>query len=208
MLTAFKLAPENPVISQSLAWLALSQDQYVEGLDWFRQAALLDPEDPSSIAEIARVLIDLGLLEEGGFWLTRLRDMDPQSCLVGSLAVSFAEQAGDQDRVLELTAKDLERVPAEPGNICYYPIDFYLWNMSKRGQVQEALNYLASLVPELPDYSGVITDNRRTWYWQALSAHLLAEVMEPESFQQLYDQYSQAVFVEYPNSLNSLHLSI
>jgi hypothetical protein len=71
--------------------------------------------------------------------------------------------------------------------------------MSDQDRAREALDYLASLIPEIQDYSQVIIDNRRNYYIQNMSILLLAELMDQADYRQLYLDYAKAVLAEYPN---------
>jgi TolB-like protein len=181
LLTAARVAPQNPMIRFVLGNLALEQGEFGESLDWRRQATLLDPDDPVLFSRIARAFYDVGLIEEGDHWFGKVRAMNPDPCQVWSLEAHAADAAGDHDRLIERTSNDLAAVVLQP-NFCYFPIDYFIWTMSELGRSQQAIDYLEELIPDI--YSGTaIADNRRQQYIQGMAMWLHSDVMDKESYQ-------------------------
>ena len=187
LLTAARVAPQNPMIRHILGNLALEQDEFGESLEWRRQATLLDPGDPVLFSMIARAFYDVGLIEEGDHWFGKVKTMNPDPCQVWSIEAHAADAAGDHDRLLERVSNDLAAVVSQP-NFCYFPIDYFAWTMSELGRSQQALDYLEELIPDI--YGGTaIAGNRRQLYIQALAIWLHSDVMDKESFQSLTTNY-------------------
>ena len=201
LLTAYELAPQNPDLAITLAYLESYLENYVKAFEWFYLATKLDPGDTIILTQIAKTYYDLGMQEEGDYWLDQMRTKGAEQCLIDGLEVISAELSDDHTRIIESAKRDLEKLAADE-QICYFPVDHYVWTMYEEDRAQEALDYLHSLVPEIKDYSTVIVDNRRHYYIQAMSVNLQSQVMEASAFQEMYKVHSEAMAEAYPNMLD------
>jgi tetratricopeptide (TPR) repeat protein len=199
LLTALKLAPDNPDLYNTLGWLAHNQEDFVEAMNWFRQAVIADPEDPHLASVIASIFYSFGLLREGDFWLDRVRSIDPNRMdLIVRLEIMSAAAAQDQDRLLEVVEGTLPLVLS--ADVDYFlPSVYYPALMSARGRSQEALDHLTELIPDLQDYSKLTGKNRFSQNLQFTSFGLQGDVLDEESFNQLAASYVIAAEALYPD---------
>ncbi len=199
LLTALKLAPDNPDLYNTLGWLAHNQEDFVEAMDWFRQAVIADPEDPQLASEIASIFYEFGLLREGDFWLDRVRSIDPNRMdLIIALEILGATAAQDQDRLLEVLEGTLPLVLS--AEVDYFlPSVYYPSVMSALGRSQEALDRLTELIPDLQDYSKPSGKSRLSQNLQFTSFGLQGDVLDEESFNQLAASYVRAAAALYPD---------
>jgi tetratricopeptide (TPR) repeat protein len=197
LLTALKLDSQNPNIPSTIGRLYLEQYEFAQGLDWLRKAAELDPADLELLFQIALSFHLLDFPEQGNTWLEKMRAVDAGSCLIKRIEVVSADREGDRERVIQMTARDLGLVIRQP-QFCYFPVDYYAWNMSSSGRTDEAIEYLASLHPDISDLSRLIKDNRRAGYIQQVRLWLLSELMDPADYREIYTAYEEILFKEYP----------
>jgi tetratricopeptide (TPR) repeat protein len=197
-LTTLKLAPDNPDLYNTLGWLAHNQEDFVEAMDWFRQAVIADPEDPQLASEIASIFYEFGLLREGDFWLDRVRSIDPNRMdLIIALEILGATAAQDQDRLLEVLEGTLPLVLS--AEVDYFlPSVYYPSVMSALGRSQEALDRLTELIPDLQDYSKLSGQSRLSMNLQFTSFGLQGDVLDEESFNQLAASYVRAADAHLP----------
>jgi TolB-like protein len=191
LLTAAEIAPQNPLIPQTLGYLAFNQGRYAEGLEWSRRAAVLDPDDPLLTKDIASVFYALDMLDEGDYWYEQTEARASDECLMVSLEATAADAASDTERLLERVTNDLERSVADP-DFCksfQVPIDYFVWTMSELDQSQQALDYLEELVPTLYD-GKILPGHKQRQYIQILAVFLHYDVMDTESFREFARGYN------------------
>jgi len=199
LLTALQLKPENSETYVALGYLALGENNYAEGIDWFRQALMADPDNHVHIWRIAGELYDVGLVSEGDQWFDRFRSAYPDQLdhLHADLELRAAVAAQDQDRLLEVLQRDVAR--ALTGEVDFFlPIVFYPAMMSTHGRSEEALEYLTKLIPELQDYS-VLVEGKSAQLMQLISFGLQRDLMDREEFQKLTDVLVKAHDAANPN---------
>jgi TolB-like protein/tetratricopeptide (TPR) repeat protein len=197
LLTALKIAPDNPQLYMTLGVLAESQGEFVESMNWFRQAHIADPESAEFAAVIARSFYHFGLLQEGDPWLERARLIDPDYDLVGN-EIYRAAEARDQDRLLELVERALPLVLT--AEVDYFlPTVYYPAILSSQGRSQEALDHLTGLIPAMQDYSKLVDGNRFAQYMQIVSFNLQSDVMDRDSFERLAQSMVKAIEAQYPD---------
>jgi tetratricopeptide (TPR) repeat protein len=164
-----------------LAWL---QGELAEALHWYRQAFLLDRDDPSVMSRIASAFYEMGMLAEGDYWAMLVRTRNPDACLISMLETESAELAEDYDRLLETVRRGLT-IAVSRERFCFAHVDYYLWTMSKLGRSQEAIDFLSELVPGLRNYAIVAGENKNVSYIHAMSAFLHVDLMDAEDFRDM-----------------------
>ena len=204
LLTALKLAPDNPELYKKLGELAHDQEDFVEAMDWFRQAVIADPEDPQLTYEIARKFYVFGLVREADLWFDRVRSIGPDRIdLIVALEITSAAAAQDQDRLLEVLERALPLVLSREVNY-FLPTVYYPSVMSARGRSQQALDHLTELIPDLQDYSKLIDNSRFSQYLQLISFGLQGDVLDEESFKQLAASFLRVFVAAYPDFRDNL----
>ncbi len=198
LLTALKIAPANPEFYRYLAELARSHENFVEALDWNRQALVADPEDPEIAISVARTFYQFGLLSEGDQWFDRVRAMNSgRDDLIFRLEIESAAAVQDQDRLIEVLEKGIALTISAEG-YDYLSTVYYPSVMSEQGRSQEALDYLTGLIPELQDYSKLIRTNRYEHFMQGQTFLLQQDVMDQESFEHLAEGFAKVAHAQYP----------
>ncbi len=198
LLTALKLAPENPRIPRMLGNLAMRQDRYPEGFEWLRKAWELDVDDREPLRDITMALYDLELFQQGDYWQAKALDPDENSCTNDAMRVIELDAKGAHEPLIEMLSEGLQQA-ADNFDFCYFPEERYIWTMAEEGRIGEALEYLGSLDPRVLDFDQLIEDNIKLWIWQAMALWASAAVMEPEVFRQTYERYMEDVFAVYPD---------
>lgn len=199
LLTALEIAPDNPELYGNLAWLAHSQENFVESMDWFRQALIADPESVQPVYFLARNFYAFGLLLEGDLWFDRLRSAAPDRIdLIIELEIVAADAAKDPDRLIDVLERALPLVLTAEADY-FRPTVHYPSIMSMQGRSQEALDYLTGLIPRLQDYSQLVDDNRFAQYLQIVSFNLQQDLLDRESFEQIAQGFVKNIEVQYPN---------
>jgi len=203
LLTALEIAPDNPGLYMNLAWLAHSQEDFGESLDWFRKGLSVDPEDAQFAANIARIFYEFGLLQKGDVWSGRVRTISPERTdLIMGLEIEAAAAAKDQSRLLEVVERALPLVLT--AEVDYFlPTIYYPSIMSEQGRSQEGLDYLAEVIPGVLDYTRLIDDNRFAQYLQLVSFNLEQDLMDRESFQELAELVVNNIEARYPDIYDS-----
>ena len=203
MLAALEIAPDNPNLYMNLAWLAQSQEDFVEALDWFRRGLIVDPQETKFAFSIARTFYQFGLLQEGNEWSERVLAMSPERIdLIMGLEIAAAAAAKDQSRLLEVVERALPLVLT--AEVDYFlPTIYYPSIMGEQGRAQEALDYIADLIPGVLDYTKLIDDNRFALYLQLISFNLQQDLLDPESFQMLAELVVKTSEARYPDIYDS-----
>ncbi|MCZ6717562.1 MAG: tetratricopeptide repeat protein [Gammaproteobacteria bacterium] len=185
LLTALKLAPDNPLIYWRLGMAAIDRGELARGLDWVRQAAEVDPGDPVLPLILARRFNWLGLFQERDYWAERTRAIAPESHLVRELEILAAVSRHDQDEVIKLTQTTIEQILDGEIDSGFTPFVTAHYNqaMHDKGLSKQALDFLIARQPGIDDLS-VLPDNWTAIRLQAFSFSLWADVLDEQSFRE------------------------
>jgi hypothetical protein len=133
-------------------------DNLPAALDWMREASLVDREDHEIAALLAKDLYQLGLPEEGDYWLARVQALAPASGLARSLEVDRAAAREDPEQVIALAsaaiADQVEDRQGAYGDSMFRYVD----TMTKAGRAREAYDFLVSVRPEITQYDQIASD--------------------------------------------------
>ena len=192
LLTALEIAPDNPMLHINIAFIELERENYVEAFDWFRQASVIDPSDPVATLRLAEFFYLFDLSEQGDAWLAHGRPIGPDRKSLNrykrDLELISASVARDDERLLELTESALA-ADLEEDIDTFWPIQYYVELMARRGQARAALDYLSGLVPGLEDYTRLAGATRASFYTQGISSWLQQYVMDRESYRESMATY-------------------
>jgi len=148
-----QLAPDNPNIYSDLALLELESNNLPVALKWRRKATEVDPQDHELAAEIAELLYDLELPEEGDRWFARVKALVPDSPAQHQLEIERAVARKEYDRAIALAEKVIAAQVEDRRGAFSIPLFTYRLLMLNSGRAKEAYDFLVSVRPEITDYS-------------------------------------------------------
>ena len=195
LLFARNLAPHNPDVLWQLAMTNFDAGETVAGLDWARQAAELDTDDPALSGNLALRFYDMGFTKAGDYWRQRALDADPnQRGTALMLSMNAAVARGDGDDLLKLAKEIIDEGLGTQANTGL-PVALAVWlysvEMHNRGLSREALDYLVGREPRFAEHEWLPSEIN-IWRLKGFSHFLWADVLTPAEFDRRSRAYMQA----------------
>ena len=184
---AQQLAPENPNSYSDLARLEDASNNLLASLNWRRQATEVDPQDHELATEIAEILYQLELPEEGDRWYARVRALAPGSPLQRKLEVRRAVARKEYDQAVTLAEKVISAQVDDRRGAFGYPLATYAQLMLQSGRAREAYDFLVSVRPDITNYA-VLPDDIQGLSMQYPSIRLMTGFESFETRKQAWQQ--------------------
>jgi len=161
---AIELAPGNSYIYSSLAAIEMKRDNLPAALDWVRRAVEIDPRDHTLAANIAEILYQLELPEEGDRWYQRVIALAPGSAIARKTELQRYEARGEQDKAIAQAQAMIEdQVEGQvEGHFDEFRTAVFRYSnlMAEAGRAREAYDFLVSVWPEIKDYDTLPSDGK------------------------------------------------
>jgi tetratricopeptide (TPR) repeat protein len=152
---AQQLRPKNPLVYSGLAKLEMENNNLLGTLEWYRLATEVDPQDHELAAEIARILYQLKLVEEGDQWYARVTVLAPNSPLAMRVQLQGYIARDETDKILGLASTMIRDKIENRRDAFAWAVFTYGQVMLDMGKSREAYDFLVSIRPEITDYEKV-----------------------------------------------------
>ena len=147
---ARELQPDDPNVYFDIGDLKAEQGDLNGSLEWRLKATKIDPRDHELAAEMAQILFELGLFEEGNRWAAKSIALAPQSAVGRRIAMQQAYYRRDFDQALA-HAKSMiqDQVSIRQGSL-FTALNIFTELMSKNARQQEAYEAICAHSRGLP----------------------------------------------------------
>ncbi len=148
LLRALEYRPGDANNHFVMAALSAKRGDPAAQLDWMRRATEVDPQDHELAADIAVMLFDLGLVEEGDRWARRVFSQAAQSPVGRKVALLQAEAHGEHARALQLAQGMIDDDVSTRQSSLIEAIFRYAELMARAGRAEEGMAYFESVRPQ------------------------------------------------------------
>jgi len=142
-----EIAPEWTAVNFALGDAAFAQSRFADGINWYRHAMTLDPQDHELPASISRFYYQFGLSDEGDDMFRRAQALAPQEPWIRSLELEQQLRANNHERVVVL-AKDIISDGIENRGGAYsLAVRGYVSSMIELGKADAVTDFFESVNP-------------------------------------------------------------
>jgi len=155
---AQKIAPENPGVYDRLARIEEHNNNLAGSLEWRRQAIEVDPQDHELAANLAKILYELELPEEGDQWYARVTALAPGSAVAKHVEIHRLLARQDNQQALALCKSMLVEQVENRGGAFSEALFTFERLMVAQGKNAEAYDFLLSINPDIANFEQLPKD--------------------------------------------------
>jgi len=180
LLRGNELRPDDPNILNIIAEVETDQGNLKQALIWKRRAAEADPLDHELASNVAIVLYELGLPEEGDRWANKVEALAAASGVGRMTSLYKAMAHNNTDGMLDI-AKSMIKDQVDLRQGAFASALFtYVETMSKSGQAKQAYDFLQSSRPDIFAFDDLPAD-RQGQLMQYAAIMMMYDFATPEA---------------------------
>jgi tetratricopeptide (TPR) repeat protein len=184
-----ELNPGNPIVHSYAANIHWARKEYGKAFSMERNAMKADPLDYEMPADIAMILYQFGLLDEGDKYLQRARTSAPDKPYIQTVGLYQLMLQDDRSQTRDMSEKML-RDGIENRFYAYsFAATVFMSVMTELGESEEALVALEELYPGISS-SDIHPDNGKDW---ALQYHAVLALAKTQSKQEALKLLNEVV---------------